>query len=74
MGYGVGHRTYHTSVVRGPVTKDIVRKTPDMLDEASLALDDLIGYPKGRNPENTSELVFLFLFLFFIYFPIGVRY
>ena len=54
MGYGVGHRTYHTSVVRGPVTKDIVRKTPDMLDEASLAFDELIGSPDGKTmPEKT---------------------
>jgi len=47
MGYGVGHRTYHTSVVKGPVTQNIVPKTPEMLDEATLALDDLIGSPKG---------------------------
>lgn len=50
MGYGVGHRTYHTPVVRGPITKDIGYKTPMMVDEASSAFDDLIGAPEGRLP------------------------
>ncbi|KAH9895453.1 cytochrome P450 [Xylariomycetidae sp. FL2044] len=42
MGYGVGHRTYHTAVVRGPVTQSIPGWTPDFLDEAQLALDELV--------------------------------
>ncbi|GKT88318.1 hypothetical protein Ct61P_06168 [Colletotrichum tofieldiae] len=50
MGYGVGHRTYHTAVVRNVVTKEISRKTPDMLDEACLAFDDLIGSPQEYAP------------------------
>ncbi|KAH7020713.1 cytochrome P450 [Microdochium trichocladiopsis] len=50
MGYGVGHRTYHTSVVKGPVTKKINEKTPDMIDEASLALDELFGAPEEYTP------------------------
>ena len=47
MGYGVGHRTYHTAVVRGPITQNIIPKTPMMLDEALGAFDDLIGTPVG---------------------------
>lgn len=47
MGYGVGHRTYHTVVIKGPVTKKIGEKTPIMIDEATLALDDLFGKPEG---------------------------
>ncbi|OJJ01767.1 hypothetical protein ASPVEDRAFT_150556 [Aspergillus versicolor CBS 583.65] len=50
MGYGVGHRTYHTAVVRGPVTQKIVPNTPMMLDEASRAFDDLIGAPDEETP------------------------
>ncbi|KAH8901728.1 cytochrome P450 [Thozetella sp. PMI_491] len=49
MGYGVGHRTYHTAVVKGPITKSIVPKTPIMVEEAQLALDALIGAPTGRS-------------------------
>lgn len=45
MGYGVGHRTYHTPVVKGTITKQITLKHEDMLDEASLAFNDLIGKP-----------------------------
>jgi hypothetical protein len=49
MGYGVGHRTYHTSVVRGPITKGIPTKTPMMLEEATLAIDQYIGSPPGKH-------------------------
>ena len=48
MGYGVGHRTYHTSVVRGLITKGIPVKTPMMLEEAMLAIDQYIGSPPGK--------------------------
>jgi hypothetical protein len=47
MGYGVAHRTYHTAVVRGPITKDLPIKTDLMVDEAQLALSELIGDPAG---------------------------
>ncbi|KAJ4212369.1 hypothetical protein NW759_011757 [Fusarium solani] len=50
MGYGVGHRTYHTSVVRGPITKGIPTKTPMMLEEATLAIDQYIGSPPEYTP------------------------
>ncbi|KAL7619405.1 hypothetical protein AAE478_009944 [Parahypoxylon ruwenzoriense] len=52
MGYGVGHKTYHTQVVRGPITKDIGPKTPMMVEEASLAFADLIGLPEGLRAED----------------------
>ncbi|ETS77970.1 hypothetical protein PFICI_10032 [Pestalotiopsis fici W106-1] len=42
MGYGIGHRTYHTAVVRGPITQSINDWTPLMNEECGLALDDLI--------------------------------
>ncbi|KAI0476569.1 cytochrome P450 [Xylariaceae sp. FL0804] len=45
MGYGIGHRTYHTAVVRGPVTQSIGPWTPLLCDEAGMAFDDLIGRP-----------------------------
>lgn len=58
MGYGVGYRTYHTSVVRGVVTKELGINTPKMLDEATLALDDLIGSPEGiSNSSVTNKIV-----------------
>lgn len=47
MGYGVGHRTYHTPVVKGVLTKMIAAKNPIMVEEASMAFDDLIGSPEG---------------------------
>lgn len=47
MGYGVGHRTYHTPVVRGVLTKMITTKNPIMVEEASMAFEDLIGTPEG---------------------------
>ncbi|PLN81947.1 cytochrome P450 [Aspergillus taichungensis] len=50
MGYGVGHRTYHTAVVRGPITQNIIPKTPMMLDEALRSFDDLIGTPVEETP------------------------
>jgi hypothetical protein len=49
MGYGVGHRTYHTAVVKGPITKSLAAKTPVMVDEAQLAFSDLIGTPAGKS-------------------------
>lgn len=49
MGYSVGHRTYHTPVVRGPVIKNIESKTPIMLDEAMAAIDHYIGSPSGQS-------------------------
>jgi hypothetical protein len=48
MGYGVAYRTYHTQVVRGPITKDIGLKTPIMVEEATMAFKELIGVPKGK--------------------------
>lgn len=48
MGYGVGHRTYHTSVVRGTITKAIPPKTPIMLDEAKHAINHYFGTPSGE--------------------------
>ncbi|KAH6682152.1 cytochrome P450 [Plectosphaerella plurivora] len=57
MGYGVGHRTYHTQVVRGPITKAIGPKTPLMVDEASLALDDLIGSPNDWTPISLYDTI-----------------
>ncbi|KXJ91615.1 cytochrome P450 [Microdochium bolleyi] len=50
MGYGIGHRTYHTAVVKGPVTRKINAKTPDMIDEATLAMDDIFGSPEEYTP------------------------
>ena len=58
MGYGVGHRTYHTQVVRGPITKEIVTKTPIMVDEASRAFDDMIGSPQGTLADYLTALVY----------------
>jgi len=54
MGYGVGHRTYHVSVIKGPVTKKINIKTPDMIEEISLALDELLGAPEGEEQSWAS--------------------
>jgi hypothetical protein len=54
MGYGVGHRTYHTPVVKGVITKKIPAMTPDMVDEASLAFDDLIGKPEGSSCQSNG--------------------
>lgn len=47
MGYGVGHRTYHTSVVRGPMTQNIPKRSHIMLDEIKQSFTDLIGSPGG---------------------------
>lgn len=52
MGYGVGHRTYHTSVVRGPITQSINAWTPLLYNEAGLALDDLIRCEGGMALEE----------------------
>lgn len=54
MGYGIGHRTYHVGVVKGPVTKNIGAKTPDMIDEVGLALDELFGYPVGKTESGAA--------------------
>lgn len=59
MGYGVGNRTYHTQVVRGPITKDIGSKTPLMADEAFLALGDLIDSPTGKLASMSQGFVSL---------------
>ncbi|KAI0024061.1 cytochrome P450 [Xylariomycetidae sp. FL0641] len=50
MGYGIGHRTYHTPVVRGPITQSIVPWTPLLCEEGSLAMDELIGSPADYEP------------------------
>ncbi|CAH0039587.1 unnamed protein product, partial [Clonostachys solani] len=57
MGYGVGYRTYHTSVVRGVLTKELGINTPKMLNEASLALDDLIGSPEDYTPIGLYDIL-----------------
>lgn len=48
MGYGIGHRTYHTAVVRGPITQSINGWTSMMDDECRLAFDDLIRCSNGE--------------------------
>lgn len=49
MGYGVGYRTYHTSVVRGSLTQSINTKVPAMLEEIVDSFDTQIGMPTGRS-------------------------
>lgn len=58
MVYGVGHRTYHTQVVRGPIIKEIITKTPIMVDEASRAFDDMISSPQGTLADYLITLVY----------------
>ncbi|KIX10708.1 uncharacterized protein Z518_01792 [Rhinocladiella mackenziei CBS 650.93] len=45
MGFGVAFRTYHTPVVRIQLTQSLKTHIPAMMDEMSLALDDMIGSP-----------------------------
>ncbi|KAI1339109.1 cytochrome P450 [Xylariaceae sp. FL0016] len=57
MGYGVGHRTYHTPVIRGPVTQSIPGWTPILCDEAGLAFEDMIGRPEGYEPISLYDTI-----------------
>lgn len=57
MGYGIGHRTYHTPVVRGIITKQLTPKTGIMVEEASLSFDDIIGQPKGSSGRTNRPII-----------------
>jgi hypothetical protein len=59
MGYGIGHRTYHTPVVRGPITQSIRTWTPLLVDECCQSLDETIGSPRGLSPPKTRLNPFL---------------
>ncbi|RKK06614.1 hypothetical protein BFJ68_g16544 [Fusarium oxysporum] len=59
MGYGVGHRTYHNPVVRGPVTKNIEPKTQIMLDEAMDAITTYIGSPSDYTEISLYDAIAL---------------
>lgn len=47
MGKQVVDNQYHVSVVRGPLTRNMVARFDDIYEEAVLALPDLISPSKG---------------------------
>ncbi|KAI1850820.1 hypothetical protein JX265_013300 [Neoarthrinium moseri] len=57
MGYGIGHRTYHTAVVRGPITQSINAWTPLLDDECGLAFDDLIRCSVDYEPISLYDTI-----------------